>query len=39
MKPAVAIDTYQRAKGRKIKKVFSIFKMQSRKIEVSSSIK
>jgi hypothetical protein len=39
MKPAVAIDAYLKANGRKIKKVPSIFKKQFRKNEVSSSIK
>jgi hypothetical protein len=36
---AVAIDVYLKANGKKITKVPRIFKMQSRKNQVSSSIK
>jgi hypothetical protein len=36
---AVTIDVNLKANGKKIKKVPSIFKMQSRKNQVSSSIK
>ena len=36
---AVAIDVNLKANGKKIKKVPSIFKTQSRKNQVSSSIK